>query len=82
MRSFQSSESNRTFDTKTEAGDEEKGDVICVRDSDSYGVEIGWVLQIANEKGSTGIEPFVLRRQFVRDANVLPVFLASSGVLF
>ena len=50
MRSFQSSEPNRTFDTKTEAGDEGKGDVICVRDSDSYGVEIGWVLQTANEK--------------------------------
>ena len=50
MRSFQSSEPNRTFDTKTEAGDEGKGDVICVRDSDSYGVEIGWVLQTANKK--------------------------------
>jgi hypothetical protein len=50
MRSFQSSEPNRTFDTKMEAGDEGKGDVICVRDSDSYGVEIGWVLQTANEK--------------------------------
>jgi hypothetical protein len=30
-------------------------------------------------KDSTGIEPFVLRRQFVRDANFLPIFLASSG---
>jgi hypothetical protein len=50
MRSFQSSEPNRTFDTKTEASHEGKGDVICVWDSDSYGVEIGWVLQTANEK--------------------------------
>ena len=50
MRSFQSSEPNRTFDTKTEVGHEGKGDVICVRDSDSYGVEMGWVQQIANEK--------------------------------
>jgi hypothetical protein len=41
---------NPISDTETEAGGEEKGDVICVRDSDSYGVEIGRVPQTANEE--------------------------------
>lgn len=30
---------------ETDAGEAGKGDPMCVRDLDSYGVEIGWVVQ-------------------------------------
>jgi hypothetical protein len=38
---------NQTFDMETGAGDGGKGDLMCMRVSDSYGVEIGRVVQTA-----------------------------------